>query len=77
MNLAKRFVTAIVVFLGIFALTDMALAAGKGKHHAHNGKQQVGEKIKRLFGRRDQDIEWLTVGNQIYIVQSRPYVQAR
>ena len=46
MNLAKRFVTAIVVFLGIFALTDMALAAGKGKHHAHNGKQQVGEKIK-------------------------------
>ena len=33
--------------------------------------------IKRTFNGRDQDIEWLTVGNQIYIVQSRPYVQAR
>lgn len=33
--------------------------------------------IKRTFNGRDQDIEWLTVGNQIYIVQSRPYVRAR
>ena len=33
--------------------------------------------IKRTFKGRDQDIEWLTVGNQIYIVQSRPYVRAR
>lgn len=31
--------------------------------------------IKRVFGGRDQDIEWLTIGNQIYIVQSRPYVE--
>ena len=33
--------------------------------------------IKRTFNGRDQDIEWLTVGSQIYIVQSRPYVRAR
>ncbi|MBS1808448.1 MAG: PEP/pyruvate-binding domain-containing protein [Acidobacteria bacterium] len=33
--------------------------------------------VKRTFNGRDQDIEWLTVGNQIYIVQSRPYVRAR
>jgi rifampicin phosphotransferase len=33
--------------------------------------------IKRTFNGREQDIEWLTVGNQIYIVQSRPYVRAR
>ena len=31
--------------------------------------------IKRVFGGRDQDIEWLTIGSQIYIVQSRPYVE--
>lgn len=31
--------------------------------------------IERAFGGRDQDIEWITIGNQIYIVQSRPYVE--
>lgn len=31
--------------------------------------------IERVFGGRDQDIEWLTIGNRIYIVQSRPYVE--
>ena len=31
--------------------------------------------IERAFGGRDQDIEWVTIGNQIYIVQSRPYVE--
>ncbi len=31
--------------------------------------------IKRVFGGQDQDIEWLTIGSQIYIVQSRPYVE--
>jgi phosphoenolpyruvate synthase/pyruvate phosphate dikinase len=31
--------------------------------------------IERAFSGRDQDIEWITIGNQIYIVQSRPYVQ--
>jgi rifampicin phosphotransferase len=31
--------------------------------------------IKRLFDGRDQDIEWLFVKGQLYIVQSRPYVE--
>ncbi|HKQ77927.1 MAG TPA: PEP/pyruvate-binding domain-containing protein [Blastocatellia bacterium] len=31
--------------------------------------------IERAFGGRDQDIEWITIGKQIYIVQSRPYVE--
>ncbi|MDX2031638.1 MAG: PEP/pyruvate-binding domain-containing protein, partial [Blastocatellia bacterium] len=31
--------------------------------------------IERLFGSRDQDIEWITVGRKIHIVQSRPYVE--
>lgn len=30
--------------------------------------------IKRVFGRRDQDIEWAYMKGQIYIVQSRPYI---
>lgn len=30
--------------------------------------------IKRVFGNREQDIEWVVRGNQIYIVQSRPFV---
>jgi rifampicin phosphotransferase len=31
--------------------------------------------IKRAFGGRDQDIEWVYRRGQLYIVQSRPYVQ--
>ncbi|HVG19508.1 MAG TPA: PEP/pyruvate-binding domain-containing protein, partial [Blastocatellia bacterium] len=31
--------------------------------------------IKRVFGGRDQDIEWLYWRGQLYIVQSRPYIQ--
>jgi hypothetical protein len=31
--------------------------------------------IKNVFGGKEQDIEWVFMGNQIYIVQSRPYVQ--
>jgi hypothetical protein len=31
-------------------------------------------RIERAFGGRDQDIEWITIGERIYIVQSRPYV---
>ena len=46
MNRTKRLLTAIVVVLGMFGLADAALAAGKGKHHHQNGKQQIGEKIK-------------------------------
>lgn len=30
--------------------------------------------IKRVFGQRDQDIEWAYMKGQIYIVQSRPFV---
>ena len=33
--------------------------------------------IKRVFKGHDQDIEWLTIGNQLYIVQSRPYVSGQ
>lgn len=31
--------------------------------------------IKRVFGNRDQDIEWAYMKGQIYIVQSRPFIQ--
>ncbi len=30
--------------------------------------------IKRVFGGKDQDIEWIFMGGQIYIVQARPFV---
>ena len=30
--------------------------------------------IKRVFGGRDQDIEWVYRNGQLYIVQSRPYI---
>jgi rifampicin phosphotransferase len=30
--------------------------------------------IKRIFGSRDQDIEWAYMKGQIYIVQSRPFI---
>lgn len=33
--------------------------------------------IERVFGGQDQDIEWLTIGNRIFIVQSRPYVETK
>ena len=32
------------------------------------------EAIKRVFGSRDQDIEWAYMKGQIYIVQSRPFI---
>ncbi len=35
---------------------------------------QVAARIKRVFGGREQDIEWLVVRGQVYIVQSRPYI---
>ena len=31
--------------------------------------------IKKHFGGREQDIEWVIVGAEIYIVQSRPYIE--
>ena len=30
--------------------------------------------IKKVFGGKDQDIEWAYMRGQIYIVQSRPYI---
>ena len=33
--------------------------------------------IKRVFGNRDQDIEWAYMKGQIYIVQSRPFCARR
>ena len=30
--------------------------------------------IKRVFGSRDQDIEWAYMKGQSYIVQSRPFI---
>jgi rifampicin phosphotransferase len=33
--------------------------------------------IKRVFKGRDQDIEWLTIGHELYIVQSRPYLKGQ
>lgn len=34
----------------------------------------AGKAIKQKLGKRDQDIEWAASGDQIYILQSRPYV---
>lgn len=34
---------------------------------------RVGQRIARGFGGKAQDIEWLIVGDQIHIVQTRPY----
>lgn len=35
---------------------------------------QAANAIRRVFGNRDQDIEWAYMKGQIYIVQSRPYI---
>jgi len=34
----------------------------------------AGQNIKRLFGGRDQDIEWAYMSGRIYIVQARPFI---
>ncbi len=34
---------------------------------------RAAQNIKRVFGGGEQDIEWLYLGGQLYIVQSRPY----
>jgi phosphoenolpyruvate synthase/pyruvate phosphate dikinase len=36
----------------------------------------TGKAIQRLFGNRPQNIEWAIVGDQIYILQSRPYLKS-
>ena len=35
---------------------------------------RAADEIKRVFGGRDQDIEWAYMKGQLYIVQSRPYI---
>ncbi|MCM3900666.1 MAG: PEP/pyruvate-binding domain-containing protein [Pyrinomonadaceae bacterium] len=35
---------------------------------------KAAQSIKRVFGGKDQDIEWIYMGGQIYIVQSRPFI---
>jgi phosphoenolpyruvate synthase/pyruvate phosphate dikinase len=35
---------------------------------------EAATRIKRVFGSRDQDIEWAYMKGQIYIVQSRPFI---
>ena len=35
---------------------------------------KAAQSIKRVFGGKDQDIEWIYMGGRIYIVQSRPFV---
>jgi hypothetical protein len=37
----------------------------------------IAAKIKRVFGNKEQDIEWAIVGNEVYIVQARPYISNR
>ena len=36
---------------------------------------RAAQQIQRVFRGQTQDIEWVTVGTQIYIVQARPYVE--
>jgi hypothetical protein len=35
---------------------------------------RAAQQIKRIFGNRDQDIEWVYMKGQIYIVQARPFI---
>ncbi|MGI8919240.1 MAG: PEP/pyruvate-binding domain-containing protein [Pyrinomonadaceae bacterium] len=35
---------------------------------------QAAQRIRRLFGGKDQDIEWLYLRGQLYIVQARPFI---
>ena len=39
------------------------------------GLARAALQIKRLFGGRDQDIEWVFRRGQLYIVQSRPFIE--
>lgn len=35
---------------------------------------KAAQRIKRVFGGKDQDIEWIYMRGQVYIVQSRPFI---
>ena len=39
------------------------------------GLARAALQIKRIFGGRDQDIEWVYSRGKLYIVQSRPYIE--
>ena len=47
MNRTRRLITTSVAALGAFALIGGVIAAPKAKHHNNNGKQLLGEKIKK------------------------------
>ena len=36
---------------------------------------QMGAAVRRVFRGVDQDIEWATVGNQIVVLQARPFIE--
>jgi phosphoenolpyruvate synthase/pyruvate phosphate dikinase len=38
---------------------------------------RAANEIKRIFANREQDIEWAYMRDQIYIVQSRPYIEGK
>ena len=38
---------------------------------------QAALEIKRVFGNREQDIEWAYMKGQLYIVQSRPFISPK
>ncbi len=38
---------------------------------------RAAQQIERVFNGQAQDIEWITIGARIFIVQSRPYVEAK
>jgi hypothetical protein len=38
---------------------------------------RAAERIKRVFGGRNQDIEWLYSRNRLYVVQSRPFIESQ
>ena len=68
--------------------TELRLAPGGGVQEVAVAQRQVlsdalvkrladaGAAIDKQFGGRTQDIEWAVAGDQILILQSRPFVQA-
>ncbi|GAB2832982.1 hypothetical protein GCM10027276_39200 [Comamonas piscis] len=68
--------------------TELRLAPGGGVQEVAVAQRQVlsdalvkrlaatGAAIEKQFGGRTQDIEWAAIGDQILVLQSRPFVQA-
>jgi rifampicin phosphotransferase len=38
---------------------------------------RAAQQIERVFNGQAQDIEWITIGARIFIVQARPYVEIK